>query len=80
MFLESKNIQGNQIDAVADNNDPVKVLQEDFLELQQYNPDLVSEKLTAEDVVNTDLNVITTDAPTTYTKILESTNLEKKAK
>ena len=52
----------NQIDTVADNHDLFKALLEELSELRKYNSELTSEELTAEDDVNTDSNVITTDA------------------
>ena len=60
----------NQIDTVADNYDLFKALLEELSELRKYNSELTSEELTAEDDVNTDSNVITTDA--LKTEILES--------
>ena len=49
----------------------------DISKLGQYNPELVSEELKAEDVVNTDSNVIATNASSTNIKILESANSEE---
>ena len=60
-FRKAKISRENQIDAVADNNDHFQALQEDIHELRQ-----------CKDVVDTDSNVITTDAPMTDIEILES--------
>ena len=76
-FWKARIFRENQIDAVADNDDPFKDLQEDLFELRQYNLELDFEELTAEDVANTDSNVLTTDTPTIDTETLESANLEK---
>ena len=79
-FRKAKISRENQIDAVADNNDHFQALQEDIHELRQYNQELASEEWTAKDVVDTDSNVITTDAPMTDIEILESENLEEENK
>ena len=70
----------NQNNAVAVNHDFFKGLQEDLSKPLQYNPELLSEELTAKDVVNTDLNVTTRNAPTSDIEILESANLEEENK
>ena len=61
----------------AGSSNPFKVLQEGISELRQSNPELFSEELTAEDVVNTDSNVIARGATTTDIEILQSANLEE---
>ena len=66
----------NQVDALEDSKDTFKVLQENLTELQQSNPDLAPDELSAVDVVDIDPNLITTDAPTTDKEILESVQLE----
>ena len=68
----------NQVDALEDSKDTFKVLQENLTELQQSNPDLVPDELSAADVVDIDSSLITTDAPTTDKEILESVQLEDK--
>ena len=50
------------------------------MKLRQKNPELVSEELTAQDVVNTNRNVIRTDAPTINIEIIESANLKEENK
>ena len=76
-FWKTKTFRENQTDAVADNVDPFKALQEDLFERRQDNMDLAFEELTVKSVVNTDSNVIMTDTPTIDIEVLESSNLEK---
>ena len=79
-FREAKISKENQIVAVADIDEPFRALQEDLYELQQCHLDLVPEKLTTEDVVHIDSNIITTEVPKTDEEILASATLEAEYK
>ena len=72
-FQKAKISAENQVEG---RDDPFKALQENLTELRQSNPDLVPDELSAADVFEIDSNLITTDAPTTNKKILESFQLE----
>ena len=75
-FRKAKIPKENQNDAVADIDDPFRGLQEDLYKLRQCHRDLVPKKLIAEDVVQIDSNIITTEAPMTDEEILLSTILK----
>lgn len=74
-FRKAKILKENQNNAVADIDDPFRGLQEDLYKLRQCHRDLVPEKLIAEDVVQIDSIIITTEAPMTDEEILLSTIL-----
>lgn len=76
-FWIAKTFRENQTDAVADNIDPFKALQEELFERPEDNLGLAFEELTVKSVVNTDSNVIMTDTPKIDMEVLESSNLEK---
>ena len=58
-------------------DDPFKELENDLTELRKIDPTLVPQDLTAQEIVDVDTNVITTDNPETDEEILESVRSDK---
>ena len=67
----------DQVNATEDSDDPFKELENDLTELQKIDPMLVPQDLTAQEIVDFDINVITTDNPETDEEILESVQSDK---
>ena len=67
----------DQVNAAEDSGDPFKELENDLTELQKLDPTLVPQDLTAQEIVDVDINVITTDNPETDEEILESVRSDK---
>ena len=49
------------MNAAEDSDDPFKELENDLTELQKIDPMLVPQDLTAQEIADVDINVITTD-------------------
>ena len=67
----------DQVNAAEDSGDPFKELENDLTELRKLDPMLVPQDLTAQEIVDVDINVITTDNPETDEEILESVRSDK---
>ena len=67
----------DQVNAAEDSDDPFKELENDLTELRKIDPTLVPQDLTAQEIVDVDINVITTDNPETDEEILESVLSDK---
>ena len=71
-FGKAKISAKDQVNAAEDSDDPFKELENDLPEFQKIDPTLVPQDLTAQEIVDVDINVITTDNPETDEEILES--------
>ena len=71
-FGKAKISAKDQVNAAEDSDDPFNKLENDLTELRKIDPTLVPQDLTAQEVVDVDMNVITTDNPETDEEILES--------
>ena len=58
-------------------DDPFKALKEELSELRKADSMLIPVEITAAELVGTDSDLITTEAPTTDKEIMESVNLEE---
>ena len=67
----------DQVNAAEDSGDPFKELENDLTELRKIDSTLVAQDLTAQEIVDVDINVITTDNPETDEEILESVRSDK---
>ena len=76
-FGKAKISTKDQVNAAEDSDDPFKELENDLTELRKIDPTLVPQDLTAQEIVDVDINVITTDNPETDEKILESVRSDK---
>ena len=70
-FGKAKISAKDQVNAAEDSDDPFKELENDLTELRKIDPTLVPQDLTAQEIVDVDINVITTDNPETDEEILE---------
>ena len=71
-FRKAKISAEDQIDAVEDNDDPFKNLNDDLAELKEKDPSLLPDNFSAEEFVDIDLQVIATDNPSTDEEIIQS--------
>ena len=76
-FGKAKISAKDQVNAAEDSDDPFKELENDLTELRKIDPTLVPQDLTAQEIVDVDINVITTDNPETDEEILESVRSDK---
>ena len=76
-FGKAKISVKDQVNAAEDNEDPFKELENDLTELRKIDPTLVPQDLSAQEIVDVDINVITTDNPETDEEILESVRSDK---
>ena len=76
-FGKAKISAKDQVNAAEDSDDPFKELEDDPTELRKIDPALVPQDLTAQEIVDVDINVITTDNPETDEEILESVRSDK---
>ena len=71
-FGKAKISAKDQVNAAEDSDDLFKELENDLTELRKIDPTLVPQHLTAQEIVDVDINVITTDNPETDEEVLES--------
>ena len=76
-FGKAKISAKDQVNAAEDSDDPFKELENDLTELRKIDPTLVPQDLTAQEIFDVDINVITTDNPETDKEILESVPSDK---
>ena len=76
-FGIAKTSAKDQVNAAEDSDDPFKELENDLTELRKIDPTLVPQDLTAQEIVDVDINIITTDNPETDEEILESVRSDK---
>ena len=76
-FGKAKISAKDQVNAAEDSDDPFKELENDLTELQKIDLTLVPQDLTAQEIVDVDINVITTDNPETDKEILKSVQSDK---
>ena len=76
-FGKAKISAKDQVNAAEDSDDPFKELENDLTELQKIDLTLVPQDLTAQEIVDVDINVITTDNPETDKEILKSVRSDK---
>ena len=76
-FGKAKICAKDQVNAAEGSGDPFKELENDLTELRKIDPTLVPQDLTAQEIVDVDINVITTDNPETDEEILESARPDK---
>ena len=67
----------DQVNAAEDSDDLFKELENDLTELRKIDLALVPQDLTAQEIVDVDINVITTDNQETDEEILESVRSDK---
>ena len=71
--LEKKRISAkDQVNATEDSDNPFKELENDLTELRKIDPTFVPQDLTAQEIVDVNINVTTTDIPKTDEEILKS--------
>ena len=70
-------LPSNQVNTAEDRDDPFKELENDQTELRKIDPTLVPQDLTAQEIVDVDINVITTGNSETDEEILESVRSDK---
>ena len=76
-FKKAKISEQTQTDALEDSDDPFTALEEELSELRKADPMLIPVEITAAELVGTDSDLITTEAPTTDKEITGSVNLEE---
>ena len=76
-FGKAKISAKDQVNAAEDSDDPFKELENDLTELRKIDPTLVPQDLTAQEIVDIEINVITTDNPETDQEILKSVRSDK---
>ena len=76
-FGKAKISAKDQVNAAEDSDDHFNELENDLTELQKIDPTLVPQDLTAQEIVDVDINVITIDNPETDEEILESVRSDK---
>ena len=76
-FGKAKISAKDQVNAAEDSDDPFKELENDLTELRKIDPTLVPQDLTAQEIVDVDINFITTDNPESDEEILESVRSDK---
>ena len=76
-FGKAKISAKDQVNAAEDSDDPFKKLENHLTELRKIDPTLFPQDLTAQEIVDVDINVITTDKPETDEEILESVRSDK---
>ena len=76
-FGKAKISAKDQVNVAEDNDDTFKELENDLTELRKIDPTLFPQDLTAEEIVDVDINVITNDNPETDEEILESVRSDK---
>ena len=74
-FGKGKISDKDQVNAAEDSGDPFKELENGLTELRKIDPTLVPQDLTAQEIVDVDINVIITDE-----EILESVRSDKDEK
>ena len=77
-FGKAKISAKDQVNAAEDCDDPFKELENDLTELRKIDPTLVPQDLTAQEIVDIDMNVITTGNPETDGEFLESVRSHKR--
>ena len=77
LFGKAKIFAKDQVNAAEDSDDPFEELENDLTELRKIDPKLVPQDLTAQEIVDVDINVITTDNPETEEEIPESVRSDK---
>ena len=65
------------MNVAEDSENPFKELENDLTELRKVDPTLVPQYLTAQEIVDVNINVITTDNPETDEEILEPVRSDK---
>ena len=76
-FGKAKISAKDQVNAAEDSDDPFKELENDLTELRKIDLTLVPQDLTAQEIVDVNINVITTDNQETDEEILESMQSDK---
>ena len=76
-FGKAKISAKDQANAAEDSDGPFKELENDITELRKIDPTLVPQDLTAQEIVDVDIYVITIDNPETDEEILESVRSDK---
>ena len=76
-FRKAKISAKDQVNAAEDSDDRFKELENDLTKLRKINPMLVPQDLTAQEIVDVNINVITTHNPETDEEILESVQSDK---
>ena len=76
-FGKAKISAKDQVNAAEDSDDLFKELENDLTELRKIDPTLVPQDLTAQEIVDVDINFITTDNPESDEEILESVRSDK---
>ena len=76
-FGKAKISAKDQGNAAEDSDDPFKELEHDLTELRKMDPTLAPQDLTAQEIVDVDINFITVDNPETDEEILESVRSDK---
>ena len=76
-FGKAKISAKDQVNAAEISDDSFQELENDLTELRKIDPTLVPQDLTAQEIVDVDINVITTDNPETGEEILESVRSDK---
>ena len=76
-FGKAKISAKDQVNAAEDSDNPFKELKNELTELRKIDRTLVPQDLTAQEIVDVDINVITTDNPETDEEILESVRSDK---
>ena len=76
-FGKAKISAKDQVNAAEDSDEPFKELENDLTELRKIDPTLVPQDLTAQEIVDVDINFITTDNPESDEEILESVRSDK---
>ena len=76
-FGKAKISAKDQVNTTEDSGDLFKELENDLTELRKIDQTLVPQDLTAQEIVDVDINVITTDNPETDEEILVSVRSDK---
>ena len=76
-FRKAKISAKDQVNAAEDSDDRFKELENDLTKLRKIDPMLVPQDLTAQEIVDVNINVITTHNPETDEEILESVQSDK---
>ena len=76
-FGKAKISAKDQLNAAEVSDDPFKESENDLIELRKIDPTLFPQDLTAQEIVDVGINVITTDNPETDEEILESVRSDK---
>ena len=76
-FRKAKISAKDQVNAAEDSDDHFKELENDLTKLLKIDPMLVPQDLTAQEIVDVNINVISTHNPETDEEILESVQSDK---